>query len=114
MENRSHLENKNGESRNMAQEHNTQQIGMLITASLFWRTKLLSPEKQPESVPVSVKGVADMRQERTHNALNGKSVQLVNKVRCITLCPMDKSLSHWIAQLVSLILITYDSDLSGG
>ena len=24
MENRSHLENKNGESRNMAQEHNTQ------------------------------------------------------------------------------------------
>ena len=55
-----------------------------------------------------------MRQERTHNALNGKSVQLVNKVKCITLCPMDKSLSHWIAQLVSLILITYDSDLSGG
>ena len=26
-----------------------------------------------------------MRQERTHNALNGKSVQLVYKVRCIAL-----------------------------
>ena len=56
MENRSHLENKNGESRNMAQEHNTQ-IVMLITVSLFWRTKLLSPEKQPESVPESKKGL---------------------------------------------------------
>ena len=33
MKNRSHLENKNGESRNMAQEHNTQQIVMLIIAS---------------------------------------------------------------------------------
>ena len=28
---------------------------MLINASLFWRRKLLSPEKQPESVPESVK-----------------------------------------------------------
>ena len=40
----------------MAQEHNTQEIIMLIIASLFWRTKLLSPEKQPESVPESKKG----------------------------------------------------------
>ena len=63
---------ENGESRNMAQEHNTQQIIMLIIASLFWRTKLFSPEKQPESVPESkkfpssdssVNGVADMRQK---------------------------------------------------
>ena len=46
---------ENGESRNMAQEHNTQQIIMLIIASLFWRTKLFSPEKQPESVPESKK-----------------------------------------------------------
>lgn len=51
MENRSHLENKNGESRNMAREHNT----MLINTSLFCRRKLLSPEKQPESVPESIK-----------------------------------------------------------
>ena len=29
---------------------------MLIIASLFWRMKLLSREKQPESVPESKKG----------------------------------------------------------
>ena len=66
---------ENGESRNMAREHNTQQIIMFKIAIFFWRTKLLSPEKQPESVPESKKvplydlkwfidkGVADMRQK---------------------------------------------------
>ena len=35
MENRSHLENKNGESRNMVQVHNNQHIVMLIIAFFF-------------------------------------------------------------------------------
>ena len=46
---------ENGESKNMAREHNTQQIIMLKIAIFFWRTKLLNPEKQPESVPESKK-----------------------------------------------------------
>ena len=66
---------------------------MLIIASLFWRTKLLSPEKQPESVPESKKGpLYDLKSfinkggrwhetKKTYNALNGKSVVTSQRIK---------------------------------
>ena len=77
----------------MAQEHNTQQIVMFIIASWFWRTKLPSPEKQPESVPKSKKvplydltwsidkGGRWHETKRTYNALNGKSVFTLQRIK---------------------------------
>ena len=79
----------------MAQEHNTQQIIMLIIASLFWRTKQLSPEKQPESVPESKKGPLydlkwfigkggrwhETKKTYMYNALNGKAVFTSQRIK---------------------------------
>ena len=68
---------------------------MLIIASLFWRTKLLSPEKQPESV-LEYKKVPlydltwfidkggrwhETKKTYMYNALNGKSVFTSQRIK---------------------------------
>ena len=68
---------------------------MLIYASLFWRTKLLSQEKQPESVPKSKKVPLydltwfidkggrwhETKKTYMYNALNGKSVFTSQRIK---------------------------------